>query len=112
MNKVNFYQKKYEALEIFYGWIDQGSEYDVAVEQSIYYNKQIEELDEIIFNITTATRFSRCGKRISDKFKNRLENIIYKYKNLNLEKYCLDDDVMTILNEEVDEIEELIFQKG
>lgn len=56
-----------------------------------------------------ATRFSRCGKRISDKFKNRLENIISKYKNLNLEKYCLDDDVMTILNEEVEEIEELIF---
>lgn len=81
----------------------------MAVEQSIYYNKQIDELDEIIFNITMATRFSRCGKRISDKFKNRLENIISKYKNLNLEKYCLNDDVMTILNEEVEEIEELIF---
>lgn len=108
MNKVNFYQKKYEALETFYGWVDQGSEYDVAVEQSIYYNKQMDELDEIILNITIATRFSRCGKTISDKFKNRLENIISKYKTLNLEKYWFTDDEMTILNEEVEEIKGLI----
>ena len=107
MNKVDFYQKKYEALETFYGWIDQGSEYDVAVEQSIYYNKQMDELDEIILNITIATRFARCGKNISDKFKNRLENIISKYRNLNLEN-CLTDDEMIILNEEVEEIEVLI----
>lgn len=63
MNKINFYQKKYEALETFYGWIDQGSEYAVAVEQSIYYNHGLEEIDEIIFNITIATRYSRCGKK-------------------------------------------------
>lgn len=108
MNKVNLYKKKYEALEIFYGWVDQGSEYDVAVEQSIYYNKQTDELDEVILNITIATRFSRCGRSISDKFKNRLESIISKYRTLNTEKYCFTDDEKDILNEEVEEIEGLI----
>lgn len=61
MNKINFYQKKYEALETFYGWIDQGSKYDIAVEQSIYYSYKLEEINEIILNITIATRYSRSG---------------------------------------------------
>lgn len=108
MNKVNFYKRKYEVLEAFYGWIDQGSEYDVAVEQSIYYNVSSDELDDIIMNITIATRFSRYGETISDKFKNRLENIISKYKTLNLEEYELTDDEKIILNEEVKEIERVI----
>lgn len=47
MKAINFYQKKYEALETFYGWIDQGSKYDIAVEQSIYYNHGLEEIDEV-----------------------------------------------------------------
>lgn len=59
-------------------------------------------------NITIATRLSRCGKTISNKFKNRLENIISKYKTLNLEEYELTDDEKIILNEEVKEIERLI----
>lgn len=51
MKRINFYQKKYEALEIFYGWIDQGSEYDIAVEQSVYYNHGLDEIEEIkVFN--------------------------------------------------------------
>lgn len=79
MEKVNYYKKKYEALEDFYTWVDQGSQYDVAVEQCIYYNKPMDGLDEVIFNVTIATRFARSGKAISDKFKNRLINIISKY---------------------------------
>lgn len=47
MKRINFYQKKYEALETFYGWIDQGSEYDIAVEQSVYYNHGLDEIEEI-----------------------------------------------------------------
>ena len=51
MKRINFYQKKYEALETFYGWIDQGSEYDIAVEQSVYYNHGLDEIEEIkVFN--------------------------------------------------------------
>lgn len=108
MGKVNIYKMKYEALESFYGWIDQGSEYDVAVEQSYYYNKEMDELEDIIFNITIATRFSRCGKIIPDRFKNRLEKSIIKYKNLDLEQYGLSNEEKNIFNEEVEEVQGLI----
>lgn len=108
MNNINFYQKKYEALETFYGWIDQGSDYDVAVEQSIYYNHELEEIDEIIFNITIATRYSRCGKKISEQFRKRLGNIIPKYKSLDLQEYGLTEEEISVFNEEIEEVEALI----
>lgn len=78
-------------METFYGWIDQGSEYDIAVEQSIYYNHGLEEIDEIIFNITIATRYSRCGKKISEQFKKRLDITISKAKMLNLQEHGLTE---------------------
>lgn len=34
-------------LKLFYGWIDQGSEYDIVVEQSIYYNHGLQEIEEV-----------------------------------------------------------------
>lgn len=105
MGKINFYQKKYEALETFYGWIDQGSEYDIAVEQSIYYNHGLEEIDEIILNLTIATRYSRCGKKVSEQFKNRLEIIISKAKRLNLQEYGLTEVEIKVFNEELEEVE-------
>lgn len=108
MNKINFYQKKYEALETFYGWIDQGSEYDTAVEQSIYYSHDLEEIDEIILNITIATRYSRCGKKLSEQFKKRLEVIISKYKTSDLQEYGLTDEEISVFNEEIEEVEALI----
>lgn len=108
MNKINFYQKKYEALETFYGWIDQGSEYDIAVEQSIYYNHDLEGIDEIIMNITIATRYSRCGKKISEQFKKRLEFIITEYKTLDLQEYGLTEEEINVFNEEVEEVKVLI----
>ena len=108
MNKINFYQKKYEALETFYGWIDQGSGYDIAVEQSIYYNHDLEEMDEIILSITIATRYSRCGKTISEQFKKRLEDIIPKYRSLDLQEYGLTEKEISVFNEEVEEVEALI----
>lgn len=108
MNKINFYQKKYEALETFYGWIDQGSEYDIAVEQSIYYDHGLEEIDEIILNITIATRYSRCGKTISEQFKRRLKTTISKAKTLNLKEYGLVDEEIKVFNEDIEEVEALI----
>lgn len=108
MKRINFYQKKYEALETFYGWIDQGSEYDIAVEQSFYYNHGLEEIEEIILNITIATRYSRCGKTISEQFKKRLETVISKIKTLNLQEYGLTDEEIKVFNEEVEEVEALI----
>lgn len=108
MKKINFYQKKYEALETFYGWIDQGSEYDIAVEQSIYYNHGLGEIEEIIFNITIATRYSRCGKKISEQFKKRLDITISKAKMLNLQEYGLTEAEIAVFNEEIEEVEALI----
>lgn len=107
MEKQNLFQKKYDALELFYGWIDQGSDYNVAVEQSIYYNKQLDELDEIILIITIATRFARCGKEITVKFKEKLNDVILKYKELDLDKYNLSEEEINILNEDIEEVEDL-----
>lgn len=111
MEKFNFYKKKYEALETFYGWIDQGSGYDTAAEQSIYYNHSLEDIDEIILNMTIAVRYSRCGKKISEKFKRRLERIVFKYKLLDLKSYCLTDEEIQVFKEEIEEVEALILEK-
>ena len=108
MNRINFYQKKYEALETFYGWIDQGSTYDIAAEQSVYYNHGLQEIEEIILNITIATRYSRAGKSISEQFKKRLETIISKVKILNLQEYGLTDEEIEVFYEEVEEVETLV----
>lgn len=95
-------------METFYGWIDQGSEYDIAVEQSVYYNHGLEEIEEIILNITIATRYSRCGKTISEQFKRRLETAISKVKTLNLQEYGLTDEEIKAFNEEAEEVAALI----
>ncbi len=108
MTKINYYQKKYEALEAFYGWIDQGSTYDMAVEQTNYYNHSLEEIDEIILNITIATRYSRCGKMIPEQFKSRLEATISKAKMLNLQEYSFADEEIKVFSEEIEEVEALI----
>lgn len=97
-------------METFYGWIDQGSEYDIAVEQSIYYNHALEEIDEIILNITIATRYSRCGKKISEQFKKRLKDSIFKAKLLDLQEYGLTEAEITVFNEEIEEVEALILE--
>ena len=68
----------------------------------------MEEIDEIIFNITIATRYSRCGKKISEQFRKRLENIIPKYKSLDLREYGLTEEEISVFNEEVEEVEALI----
>lgn len=108
MKEINFYQMKCQALEIFYGWVDQGSEYDIAVEQSFYYNPSLEEIEEIILYITIATRYARCGKTIPKQFKNSLEIIVSKVKTLNLNEYGLSDDEVRAFNEDIKEVEALI----
>lgn len=108
MKEINYYKEKYEALETFYGWIDQGSEYDVAVEQSIYYNHGSEEIEEIILIMTIATRYARCGKKISEQFKKRLETILSKARTLNLKAYGLTDEEIAVFNEEIEEVDALI----
>lgn len=109
MKKINFYEKKCQALEIFYCWVDQGSEYDIAVEQSLYYNSGLPEIDKIILNITIATRYARCGKIISNQFYSNLKSIIPKAKELDLEQYGFSEEEIKVFKEEIQEAESLIF---
>ena len=74
----------------------------------LYYDHDLEEIDEIILNITIATRYSRCGKTISEQFKKRLEDIIPKYRSLDLQAYGLTENEISVFNEEVEEVEALI----
>lgn len=108
MEKINFYEKKCQALEIFYCWVDQGSEYDIAVEQSLYYNSRLPEIDKIILNITIGTRYARCGKIISKQFCSSLKSVIPKAKALNLEKYGFSEKEIKVFKEEIQEAESLI----
>lgn len=108
MKKINFYEKKCQALEIFYGWVDQGSEYDIAVEQSLYYNSRLPEIDKIILSITIATRYARCGKRISNPFRSSLKSVIPKAKELNFETYDFSEKEIKVFREEIQEAESLI----
>ena len=73
MNKINFYEKKYNALDIFYEWEDCGSEYDIAVEQAFYYKRELSEIDEMIYTITIATRYARSHRKISEQLKKDLK---------------------------------------
>lgn len=108
MEKINFYEKKCQALEIFYCWVDQGSEYDIAVEQSLYYNSRLPEIDKIILNITIGTRYARCGKVISDQFRSSLKSVIPKAKELDFIKYGFSEKEIKVFKEEIQEAESLI----
>lgn len=104
MGKINFYQEKYDALENFYGWIDQGSDYEVAVEQSFYYSKELNKFQELIMAVTIATRFSRCGKLLPEKLQLRLKKMFAESENLNLTDYGLSEEEQKVLKEEIEEV--------
>lgn len=108
MEKINFFKSKYEALEIFYGWVERGYSFDEAVEQSLRHNNKEDELWLIILNITMATRFERCGKPISEIFRKRLENVIKTYKQINLEQCGFEEDELLGLQEDAKEAELLV----
>lgn len=88
--------------QIFYSWVDQGNEYDIAVDQGSYYCIWKDELDEIMYYVTIASRFARGGRQISDSFKETLKTIIPRARALNLEEYgltqheieCFEEDVL------------------
>lgn len=101
MEKINFYAKKCQALEIFYGWVDQGSEYEIAIEQSLYYNSRLPEIDKIILVITIATRYARCGKAVPKLFVATLQAVIPQAKQLNLEEYGCTSDEIKIFKEDL-----------
>ena len=100
MNKINYYEKKYYALESFYGWVDSGSSYDIAVDQANYYDHHTEKIDIVLKNITMATRFTRSGREFSNTFKNELKDIIATAKQLDLDEYGLTDEEKEVYYEE------------
>ncbi len=108
MNCVNYYQKKYEALDAFYGWIDRGSDYKIAVEQTEYYEHKTDIIDVAIMNITIAATFFRNGKAISPTFRESLRNMLPEAKKMNLKEYGLTDEEIIDFYTELKEVETLI----
>lgn len=108
MEKVNFYYEKYYTLECFYGWIDQGSSYEVAIGQCFYYSKELSKLQELIMAVTIATRFERSGRALPDRFQVKLKELIVNTENLNLQDYGLNEAEQRVLSEEIEEVKLLI----
>jgi hypothetical protein len=105
MNNFNFFERKFRTLESFYMWVEQGSSYDVAFGQCIYYDTQVSELDDIITIITIATRFARTKREISDRNKSRIMKMIDCFNKLDLSKYSLNEYEIKVLQEEISEVE-------
>ncbi|CAM2895347.1 deaminase domain-containing protein [Hathewaya histolytica] len=104
MNKYNFYESKFRTLESFYMWVEQGSTYDVAASQCMYYDQPQNELDEIVMSITIGTRFARCGKALGDDFKQVLKKKIESFNMLDLSKYNLNEEELKVFKEEISEV--------
>lgn len=102
VKRINFYEKRYHAMDEFYSWVDQGSPYDIAVDQGSEYNSWKEDIDEIIYYVTIASRYARGGRQISNSFKRTLESIIPRARALNLAEYgltqyeieCFEEDIL------------------
>lgn len=112
INKYDFFKSKFRTLESFYMWIEQGSTYDVAVEQCMYYDRPQNELDDIVIAITIATRFVRSEKPLAEKFKTSLQKKIQHFSTLDLSKYGLNEDELRTLNQEIDEVDSYLHILG
>ncbi len=108
MKNINFYQIKYKTMETFYDWVDYGSEFDIAVAQTIHYTGPVEEIYEIIMLITIATRFERSGRKVDSSFKKDLEAILSKCKKLDFDEYTLTDYEKKMFKSEIREVELLV----
>lgn len=105
MKKYNLYQSKFRTLESFYMWIEQGSTYNVAVSQCMYYDQPKNELDGVVMAITIATRFIRSEKALEPDFKDALKKKIEYFNTLDLNEYNLNNDELKALKEEICEVE-------
>lgn len=108
MDRVNYYKIKCMALESFYCWVDQGSPYDIAVEQAMYYSYSMNELEEIITLITIATRFERSEKSITKSFEKKLVETIVKYDSLDLNQYNILEEEKHTLENNVEEVRKML----
>lgn len=108
MENINFFKVKYNALDAFYEFVDKGSEFNIAVEQTFYYCVPLTEIEEIIFVLTIATRYERCQKNASCKFKNYLDKIVLKAEQLNFELYGFNEKEIDIINTDIVEAKAVI----
>ena len=108
MDKVNFYYKKYYALESFYQWVDYGSNYNLAVDQANYYSYINNDVDEILLNVTIATRFEKSEIKISDSFKNDLRRLVPLAKTIDWKECGLTDDELEEFRQDLSSAEALI----
>lgn len=92
-------------------WIEQGSAYNVAFGQCIYYETQESELDDIVILITIGTRFARSNIPISDDNRLSLKKIIARFYQLDLKQFDLSEYEMEVLAEEVREVAGYIQEK-
>ena len=66
------------------------------------------EIEEIIFVLTIATRYERCQKNASCKFKNYLDKIVLKAEQLNFELYGFNEKEIDIINTDIVEAKAVI----
>ena len=105
MGRINYYKEKYRALVVFYEWVDKGNDYNTAVELTLQHNQKKDLMEEIILNITIATRFARCDKDIAEKFRSKLYTIVEKAKQINVDVYGFTDREKEEFYDELDEVE-------
>ena len=108
MRKINFYERKYDALESFYQWVDYGSSYDLAVDQANYYSILQDDIDEILLNVTIATRFERSSRDISESFKEHLRRLVPLAKTIDWKECGLTDDELEYFEEDLAAAESFI----
>lgn len=112
MERLGFYEAKYMALESFYGWIDQGSSYEIAAEQSVYYDTELREESpfyDLILHIEIANRFVRSGRPIPSQFAKRVQHTLGAADVSSFQEYCSPQEFAR-LQEEVTEAEMGVMQ--
>lgn len=104
MSNYNFYERKLRTLESFYMWIEQGSSYNVAFGQCMYYNQPQNEFDKLLMAVTIATRFVRSKKSLPQEIIDMLSREILSYKSLNIGAYELKEEEIQVFEEELMEV--------
>ena len=59
LNDESYYESKWIALEAFYSYVDQGDDYELAMERFLYDIHPSSDLDEMVMVLTLVSRFQR-----------------------------------------------------
>lgn len=54
-----YYEYKWLAISGFYSYIDDGDDYELAMEKFLYYSRPLDDLDEMITALTLVARLQR-----------------------------------------------------